>query len=247
VMGGSASKPEIVDGPLPASITKEELDVTLYVFPGSMPCKKISFLLDYYDVKYTLVQCGLSKAEIEWSDYKFVPQAIINKVHICDSPVIYSTLYPIVAGRQMTDAEMKLEKEEVAYGLQPSGEVVLFTNRDDMKVTVDKVMGMGPFMGAVGWLVAPILPMTEENMRKNNPDMKTAPEHLANLKSALGTKDFFSGAQPGPVDLALYGTYGGYYKHQVPTYVKMVETAGLTEYYERMQKHVAEKMGDKAP
>ena len=37
----SEPQPEIVDGPLPSSITKDDLDVTLYVFPGSIPCKKI--------------------------------------------------------------------------------------------------------------------------------------------------------------------------------------------------------------
>jgi hypothetical protein len=34
-------------------------------------------------------------------------------------------------------------------------------------------MGMGPIGGILGYVLAPVLPLTEEKMRESNPDMKT--------------------------------------------------------------------------
>jgi hypothetical protein len=38
---GSQAPEGLVPGPLPGNLKKEDLDITLYVFPGSMPCEKI--------------------------------------------------------------------------------------------------------------------------------------------------------------------------------------------------------------
>ena len=38
----------------------------------------------------------------------------------------------------MSEEEAKLEHDEIAYGLQPSGEVVLYKNSADMKVQSSK-------------------------------------------------------------------------------------------------------------
>jgi len=47
-------------------------------------------------VPYKIVAVSfMGKKEIEWSSYKKVPQAVVNNVHICDSPEIFKQLWPV--------------------------------------------------------------------------------------------------------------------------------------------------------
>lgn len=105
-----------------------------YSWNGSPPCIKIRALLNYYDKPYKLIEVDLAtKEEIKWpgNDYSMVPQVTIGRKLICDSPNIMKHLYPILAGRELTDTEYDIEVNIITNGFMLAYEIDMFVTKED--------------------------------------------------------------------------------------------------------------------
>jgi len=175
--------------------------VVLHSGHVSPPSCKIRVLLNYYKVKYTIIQGKKNDSE-----YKKVPVICIGDKQINDSFIIIRVLSPILQGQEMTEEEVGIEK-------MTTSELMLAMEADVMDNCVElckcgKQLGCCP--GSLLMMLAPcICCCASKKIRAAHPNLQSVQSYASKYNNILKTKGtpFFHGQEAGVVDIALFGLF----------------------------------------
>lgn len=211
----------------PLALKLDEVsDVVLYGNDFSPPCRKIQTMLKYYKVPFKTVS-----GRHPTSDYKKIPVLEMSGRQINDSHIIVKNLVPVLTGEPFTAAQLDWEKR-ITFEFQPSIEVELFGNGPDFA----RAAGLDGWKGSLAVLFAPLLgALIGSVFRSRYGDFPASAEFGKQFLDACGGQPFFHGSAPGPVDLSLYGTYGGLAEKECETVDSFLDGSGLRQWHARMQ------------
>ncbi|CAE8610867.1 unnamed protein product [Polarella glacialis] len=206
---GTNAEDEDLAQPLPFSSVTELDRVLLYQQELSPPCAKIRTLLDYYRVPYRTI-----KGKHPTSEYKRIPVLVIKGkartlYQINDSHIIVKNIAPLLTGEELSPDEVAWERK-ITFGFQPAIEVELLSNEfDAAKIFARTFDYMAGWQRVLIGALAPVLGGVVGALFKSKYPEYQGPSWSVGkeFRSELGSRPFFHGDQPGPVDLSFYGTY----------------------------------------
>lgn len=227
---------EDVEPPLPEDWTKESLTrVTLYQEKVSPLCAKIRAHLRY---------CGLGFDTVTGnkpdSAYKKVPVIVVNERQLNGSAVIVKCLAPVLYGEPLSPEE-ELWETELAYGLTNSVLRKILLNTDNLQTFVEYTHQPNGFIRCTLPCIAPLITFGALwYFSYNFCDVLEPEVYCEKFALSLGTKPYFHGKNPGPVDISFYGTIATFERAGISFIRPTLQKANLSSYFDRVREHVPE-------
>lgn len=237
-MLADGSNPEGVDPSPPLNWTSKDdiKDVVIYGGIVNPPVTKIRAHLAYHSISYQCIE--RSPNSQPEGCYQKIPSIVVGDRQVNDSYVILKFLVPVLYGG-LSAAELEWE-EKITYGAMIAMEVEAMEDPD----SCGALLKMGGFPSFLAWVAYPLLPVggpgkkrpTNIRQKRSTPEkvekygeLRKCSEYLLEFKNALGDKAFFSGKNPGPVDVSLFATFKAF--GSLPYTQRAIEEAGLTDWY----------------
>lgn len=241
----TAAVAEAKSQPLRGDLLPKE--VVLYQYEACPFCNKVRAFLDYYDIKYKVVEVNpLSKKEIKWSDYKKVPILVVDGEQLVDSSDIIDKLnHKINQDEVSTDEEenkwRKWVDDHLVHILSPN----IYRTPSEALESFDYITSKGNFSFmekiSVKYAGAGAMYFVSKKLKKkhNITDPRASLYEAAETwTKALGGKDFMGGSKPNLADLACFGVLRPL--RHLRSGKDMVENTGIGPWYERMEAAVGE-------
>jgi len=229
------SNPEGVD-PAPPLGWKDKTsfkDTKLVNMDASPPCSKVRYHLSYGGIPYTCLTQNEYKKQFPNLEYHKVPALLNDGRTVNDSYIMVKNLAPVIYG-SFDDAW----EQKITFGIQLAMEVDAFEDKSNWPILVT-YGGFPSWMATWFGCVLP-LPKFAASIRtkrakldeKHGP-LKPTKEYLDEFKQALGSKEFLGGAEPGHVDVSLFGTIGRWV--ELPLLKGLMQETGLNQWWSRME------------
>jgi len=231
----------MADAALPADLQKAV--IKLYGMAWSPPCCKVTALLHYYKVPFTVVPSSPHQKhdDLPDSSYGLIPKLVVDGIQINDSAVIVAQLASLLEGSPMTEKQEELEKRNNITGLLGALEKETASSYFGIVNAVSYgISGWGstytgylvkPFLPYVAGFLAPLprLAMRFMPHGRDGPSIS----HAKVYREALGAEPYFHGTAPGPLDISLYGGIKCFVLFGSPSAAAMLDEGGLREWYTR--------------
>jgi len=236
------TNPEGVD-PSPPLVWASKDDIKdVFVYGGTVnpPVTKIRAHLAYHSIQYKCVQ-RKTNSQPEGC-YQKIPSISVNGRQVNDSYVILKFLVPVLYG-SLSDEQLAWE-EHITYSVMIAMEIEAFEDGD----SCGALLSMGGYPSFLAYVAFPFLPFggqgkkmpagwraaraTPKRVEKYG-ELKTCNAYLVEFKNAVGEKAFFSGDQPGAVDVSMFATFKAF--GTLPYTGRALQSAGLTDWYDRVK------------
>jgi len=221
---GTNDEKEDVQPPLGWQSKDDVKDVVLHQAKASPPCVKIRQLLSYYQVPFTVVN-GKKKG----SKYTKIPVMMASNRQINDSYIIMKELVPVLCGETFNEEW----QDKITYSLQLAIEVEAMSNSSDMANFMSKGFGVPKCIACC--IAGPIGKSIASKIRAKNPNLPPSVEVGKSFAAKIGDNKFFSGDNPGQVDIAYFGTIVCFQWAGCAVFDNHVQESGLTEWWRRME------------
>ncbi|KAJ8771901.1 hypothetical protein K2173_027078 [Erythroxylum novogranatense] len=236
--------------PPPAELVPK--DVVLYQYEACPFCNKVKAFLDYYDIKYKVVEVNpISKKEIKWSDYKKVPILMVDGEQLIDSSVIIDKLSNKVLSKKADDDTSNADDEEKKWRRWVDNHLVhvlspnIYRNTSEALESFDYITSNGNFSFTekmtVKYAGAVAMYIVSKKLKKkyNITDERAALYEAAETwVDALDGRQFLGGSKPNLADLAVFGVLRPI--RHLKSGRDMVEHTRIGQWYTRMENAVGE-------
>jgi microsomal prostaglandin-E synthase 2 len=246
---------EVKDNPLFETLrgkTKQDLDITLYQYQVCPFCCKVRAYLDFHKIPYKIVEVDpVFKKELADSDYKKVPQTIINGIRVNDSTLIISTLDQIL-NPQVKDpihaANEKYWRKWVDHKFVHTIPPNIYRTQSEAIAAFEYISDMNQFgflqKQAAKYLGSSVMYVVSKRL-KTKYHIEDEREAIYSCgrewMKALGSKPFHGGNKPDLADLATYGVLTSI--EGLQTFEDLFEHADMADWYYRMKSLVGSSTG----
>jgi len=228
--------------------------VVLYQYQVCPFCNKVRAYLDYYNIPYTVVEVDpIFKQELQFSEYKKVPVAIINsRKQVNGSSEIIDVIHQIASNNShsKTNTSLSPEKEEekhwrewvdssLVHTLPPN----IYRSMEEAVSAFDYITCTGNFSWYQKYFIkytgATAMYMVSKRLKEKHhiTDEREALYQCAReWMKALGNRQFMGGNTPNLADLAVYGVLRSI--EGLRAFEDMLAHTTIKDWYLRVQQEV---------